>query len=550
MQFGHKLLQIGLMTGLFLLIAAGHRLAKTPASFKSSLTNAAPHTFVASAFPQHSGAIVSPLAANASDTTCCPFFSSSPNVVQTLETTTIDRNAVPDPFDDTGAQPIESGHRDGFVRINESEHEVAALTDAPPLKRSNDSPSKTISDRRNSADKSDSSESNFPPDTDRAVPQKIVDSDNAVPLPSDHKSTGAFDSLFDDEWPDATREEREIWGSQLKGIPPETVRELLRLRQHHTVIPPQRFGPRIPVLDHDSVSPSSPIVDDDASTEPNQAQTVRLAMSVLHTAQTVTLQNLIHARTPGYKARIINYADRIPAELFAVPQQQSLLTDDNRPTDSARGALYDENILNSDVDTLEFDQQINIQPGTLRETRRTWDVAIEGRGWFRVTKDSNTFYTRNGRWALNESRVPVLLAGGTEYVVYPSIVIPEEASKIIISAKGEVIYKTEPKTRPQPEPGEVVPLGTIAIYDFLDESALAPVVSSIYAETPASGKPIDLSTGDNVAGIVKQGFLEDANVDVDQEAKHWQQLQMFQQMLAELFPETSSVASRRSATHQ
>ncbi|MEX1232726.1 MAG: hypothetical protein WEB58_20940 [Planctomycetaceae bacterium] len=563
MQFGHKLRQIGFITGVFLLMFAGHHLSKTFAPSESPLPMPAFAIDDDAAYPLaiprianqpdefQSAATSYPLAEDSSVDSEIPSMPSPVTTALAADDGVSDAEAVPARFDDTGARPLDlnaskEDSPDVPVSSRMLDQAIVAFNDSPRTEKKADPKSKTVSNRRTTPAETNEPKPGSTPEAERLAPQKIADADDASPLSSDRKSTGTFDALFDEEWPDATREEREIWGSQLNGIPPETVRELLRLRQHHTVVPPQRAGPRLPGAESHSPSTAPPV-----SKVPNfpahgNTQAVRRAFAVLHMAQAITLQNLIHAKTPGYKARIVSYAEGIPADLFAIPRDRARSPNDIPPP---QAVPYEDD---SEIagDELALDQRIDVQQGSLRETQRAWDVAIDGRGWFRTTKEGETFYTRNGRWSLTESRMLALRARGADYVIHPPILVPESISQIIITAKGEVIGKMEPVIRPQAEPGDAAPLGTIVIYGFLDESALVPVATSLYAASPASGPPIDLTTGDNIVGELKQGFLEDANVDAAGETQHWEQLQRFQQMLGDLFPEPAPVAFRRVSPHR
>ena len=53
----------------------------------------------------------------------------------------------------------------------------------------------------------------------------------------------------------------------------------------------------------------------------------------------------------------------------------------------------------------------DFSPGGLEDTGRDYDVAIKGQGFFQVNKNGETFYTRDGCFALNQANELVTLSG-------------------------------------------------------------------------------------------------------------------------------------------
>ncbi|HCS66354.1 MAG TPA: flagellar basal body rod protein FlgG, partial [Cellvibrio sp.] len=84
------------------------------------------------------------------------------------------------------------------------------------------------------------------------------------------------------------------------------------------------------------------------------------------------------------------------------------------------------------------------------------------------------------------------------------------ANKITIGTNGTVNAYT---------PGQVEPqqLGDITLVDFINHSGLQPIGGNLFVETVASGNPVQGTPGENGLGVIKQGMLENSNVDIVEE---------------------------------
>ena len=61
------------------------------------------------------------------------------------------------------------------------------------------------------------------------------------------------------------------------------------------------------------------------------------------------------------------------------------------------------------------------------------------------------------------------------------------------------------------------PLGDITLVDFINYPGLQPIGGNLFLETVASGNPIEGTPGENGLGTLKQGMLENSNVDIVEE---------------------------------
>ncbi len=146
--------------------------------------------------------------------------------------------------------------------------------------------------------------------------------------------------------------------------------------------------------------------------------------------------------------------------------------------------------------------------GTLEQTGRPLDMAIEGEGFFQVQLASGgTAYTRDGSFQISDQGM-LTTTGGQQIV--PGIRIPSDASDVSISRTGVVSYM---KSGAQ----EATELGRIEIARFSNPAGLMSQGENLYTETPASGQAVSGFPGDEGMGRLLQGNLEGSNVEVVQE---------------------------------
>jgi flagellar basal-body rod protein FlgG len=146
--------------------------------------------------------------------------------------------------------------------------------------------------------------------------------------------------------------------------------------------------------------------------------------------------------------------------------------------------------------------------GTLEQTGRPLDMAIEGEGFFQVQlANGGTAYTRDGSFQISDQGL-LTTSGGNQIV--PGIRIPSEASDIAISRTGVVSYV-------KPGGTDNVELGRIEISRFSNPAGLLSQGENLFTETPASGQPVNGFPSDEGMGRLLQGNLEGSNVEVVQE---------------------------------
>ena len=135
------------------------------------------------------------------------------------------------------------------------------------------------------------------------------------------------------------------------------------------------------------------------------------------------------------------------------------------------------------------------QQGALQQTGNTFDLAIQGEGYFQVRRaDGTVVLTRQGAFMM-DARRQLVNAKGERLV--PPVTIPRgiDPSRISISSDGTIASGT---TR----------IGRIQLVSVPAPTGLAPAGDNNYLVTTASGGVR------RATGAITQGALESSNVDL------------------------------------
>lgn len=146
--------------------------------------------------------------------------------------------------------------------------------------------------------------------------------------------------------------------------------------------------------------------------------------------------------------------------------------------------------------------------GNITQTGNSFDLAVDGRGFFQVLRpDGTQAFTRDGSFQINlEGR----LVTNDGYEIQPSIVLPPDAQSVTVSRDGLVSAQL---------PGQAVPatIGAIQLADFPNPAGLEPIGDNQFLESGASGAPLIGTPGLAGLGGLIQGALETSNVNTVEE---------------------------------
>ena len=147
-------------------------------------------------------------------------------------------------------------------------------------------------------------------------------------------------------------------------------------------------------------------------------------------------------------------------------------------------------------------------PGNLRQTGHSFDLAIEGDGFFQIMMpDGRTAYTRDGALKLDgQGR----LVNSDGQPLDPEITIPSDATHVNIGSDGTVSVSVAGQN-------ETEQLGQITLTKFLNPAGLTSIGRNLLLPTAASGEPVTGAPGSEGMGTLGQGFIELSNVSIIEE---------------------------------
>ncbi len=146
----------------------------------------------------------------------------------------------------------------------------------------------------------------------------------------------------------------------------------------------------------------------------------------------------------------------------------------------------------------------NTGQGTLQATENSLDIAIQGKGYFKVQlADGSDAYTRDGSFKLSPEGIIVTKDG---FPVQPAITVPNNAVSISINQSGEVEVNLQGQVDPQK-------LGQLELSTFVNPEGLQALGSNMFSESAASGNALTNNPGLDSTGTLLQGYLESSNVN-------------------------------------
>jgi flagellar basal-body rod protein FlgG len=225
-------------------------------------------------------------------------------------------------------------------------------------------------------------------------------------------------------------------------------------------------------------------------------QSAASGLSALNTALDVIANNLANVNTAGFKASRANFED-----LLYIEQSQPgvrNINDDQRPMGLQVG-------LGVKVSGTELD----FTPGNPIKGNKL-DIYVQGNGFLRVEvqdglSPNGIAYTRAGQLALN-SDGELVLATDQGRRIADNIVIDGDVEDIEIDANGNVLIK-------RPGESQFENAGQLTLANFVNPWGLTSLGENLYADTDASGPPIEGEPGEDAFGTILQGYYESSNVD-------------------------------------
>ncbi|MEM1070168.1 MAG: flagellar basal-body rod protein FlgG [Planctomycetota bacterium] len=223
--------------------------------------------------------------------------------------------------------------------------------------------------------------------------------------------------------------------------------------------------------------------------------TAATGMDAMQTKLDVIANNLANINTTGFKKDRANFEDLLyRTEVYPGMQDAS-------QTPTAVGTQVG---LGVRVTSTQTDQR----QGTLNNTGRELDIAIEGRGYLRVLDPAtqDLMFTRAGNLDINANGQLVIGSAQTGRLLDPPIQIPQEATGITINGSGEVLVRLPGQT-------ELSQQGQLQLAQFINPDGLLKIGENMYLPTDASGQEQAGVPNDQGLGQIRQGQLEASNVE-------------------------------------
>jgi len=198
------------------------------------------------------------------------------------------------------------------------------------------------------------------------------------------------------------------------------------------------------------------------------------AMNIQLTKTNVLANNLANVDTAGFKQVLTQVTEMTDADLNQserAPAQQGLIDQ-----------------------ILDLRAPIDMTQGQLRETGRTFDVALQGDGLFKITKDGREHFTRNGSFSLDAERKLSTQDGGIVQGAGGPITIPD--GEVVIRGDGMILV-------------DGAELERLSIVGFEDSRLLRHVGGSVFSAP--DDMPAKTLAADEVR--VAQGMLERSNAN-------------------------------------
>ncbi|NPB08780.1 MAG: flagellar basal-body rod protein FlgG [Thermodesulfobacteria bacterium] len=144
--------------------------------------------------------------------------------------------------------------------------------------------------------------------------------------------------------------------------------------------------------------------------------------------------------------------------------------------------------------------------GEYEQTNKELDLAIEGRGFFKVLVNGEELYTRAGHFKVDRDGYVVTPNGAR---LQPEFTVPNGTVRIEVTQDGLMTALDAN--------GTALAQVQLLLYDFPNPAGLYAIGRNLYRASDAAGDVIEGQPGREGFGTIAQGYLEMSNVDVVEE---------------------------------
>ena len=342
-------------------------------------------------------------------------------------------------------------------------------------------------------------------DPPTAVPAPV----DAVPVETPERNEGNDDdsgnaavrNVIERELSHTTREERDIWFDELKALPAGVVRDLLQVRKQIRAMPrltggnPEKLASADPMQgSHTREIAAEPISQKIRFKLPDETS----VNAAIETAISQLRHNLTNSTTPGFKRLRVTLVDS-----YSSASLESAASDEAVTSSWLGAGIHGEGCRIAPI-------QLDLKQGSLKNTGRQLDLAIDGEGFFVVKRGEKELLTRCGAFTLDRNRQLCLAITDDNVLLQPTITIPDDVREIQVAADGTVtILKSTEAT--------LAIIGRLHLARVASPARLQPVGQTLLMANDDSGPIVIGAAMQHGAGEIQQGALEQSNVDFQTE---------------------------------
>lgn len=148
-----------------------------------------------------------------------------------------------------------------------------------------------------------------------------------------------------------------------------------------------------------------------------------------------------------------------------------------------------------------FESYIDFSAGALRPTGNTFDLAIQGEGFFTVKSGTGeTYYTRAGNFTMNPDGFLTNMNGDYVQGKLGNIQLGLDSGPFTINTRGEISGKNGV-------------IDQLQVTRFENRHTLEKVTENLYRTTAASKTIPDPANGEQLGYKVNAGMLEESNIN-------------------------------------
>lgn len=221
--------------------------------------------------------------------------------------------------------------------------------------------------------------------------------------------------------------------------------------------------------------------------------TAATGMSCQQTNIDVIANNLANVNTSGFKKSRINFQDLM---------YQNMRT---AGASTASGGQLPVGIQVGMGAKVVAVEKIFLQ-GDFAHTKNPMDLAIEGKGFFKLLNNSREVFTRSGAFKLDKDG-NICDSHGNR--LQPEFAIPAKTVSITVDSGGKLVASGSD--------GKELGSVQLQLFDFPNPGGLQSIGQNLLIPSESSGDPVQGNPGTDEFGTISQGFLEMSNVDVVEE---------------------------------